>query len=432
MKTTSRLTPRETLRDHAKAIFAAGLAAADPTAAVDQALRSRTDLDRYKRVFVVGAGKAGGTMARAAENYLGARITSGCVNVKDGDTTKTGYIELRRCGHPVPDERGLSGAKRIAELCAEAGEGDLVICLFSGGASALMPSPAAPITLGEKQETTKLLLACGAAIPEINAVRKHLSGIKGGQLARLAAPAHVLSLILSDVVGDDPGVIASGPTAPDDSTFESAFAVLEKYEITGRVPVRVRERLKNGAQETPKPGDPVFDAVENVIVGNNQKSLEAAARAAKRRRYHTLILSSSIEGETRDVARMHAAIARQIRVYGQPVAAPACIISGGETTVTIRGEGKGGRNQEFALAAAIDLAGMDDVLVLSGGTDGTDGPTDAAGAIADGTSAARTDISAAEALDANDSYRFFEHSGDLVVTGSTGTNVMDLHLLLVG
>ena len=419
------------LRSDARAILAAALAAADPTAAVDLALRSRDDLDGFQRIFVVGAGKAGGTMARATENYLGARITSGCVNVKDGDATRTGYIELRRCGHPVPDERGFSGARRIAELCSEAGEGDLVICLFSGGASALMPFPAPPISLAEKRETTKLLLACGASIGEINSVRKHLSGIKGGQLARLAAPARVLCLILSDVVGDDVGVIASGPTAPDDSTFEASYAVLEKYEIAGRVPVRVRERLKNGSQETPKAGDPIFDSVENIVIGSNQKSLDAAARTAKQLRYHTLILSSSIEGETRDVARMHAAIARQIRQYGQPVAAPACIISGGETTVTLRGEGLGGRNQEFALAAAIDIAGMEDTLVMSVGTDGTDGPTDAAGAMVDGTSASRAGICATDALEMNDSYRFFEQSGDLVITGSTGTNVMDLHLVLV-
>ena len=419
------------LRSDARKILAAALAAADPTAAVDLALRSRDDLDGYRRIFVVGAGKAGGTMARATENYLGARITSGCVNVKDGDPTKTGYIELRRCGHPVPDERGISGARRIAGLCSEAGEGDLVICLFSGGASALMPFPAPPITLAEKQETTKLLLACGASIGEVNSVRKHLSGIKGGQLARLAAPARVLCLILSDVVGDDIGVIASGPTAPDDSTFATSYAVLEKYEIAGRVPVRVRERLKNGSQETPKAGDPIFDAVENIVIGSNQKSLDAAARTAKQLRYHTLILSSSIEGETRDVARMHAAIARQIRQHGQPVAAPACIISGGETTVTLRGEGLGGRNQEFALAAAIDIAGMEDALIMSVGTDGTDGPTDAAGAMVDGTSASRAGICATDALEMNDSYRFFEQSGDLVITGSTGTNVMDLHLILV-
>ncbi len=423
---------KHTLRSDAKAILAAALAAADPTAAVHQALRGRDDLDRPDHIFVVGAGKAAGTMAMAAENYLGARITSGCVNVKDGDAAKSRYIELRRCGHPVPDERGFSGAKRIAELCLEADEQDLVLCLFSGGASALMPFPVPPITLAEKQETTRLLLASGASITEINTVRKHLSGLKGGQLARLAAPAHVICLILSDVVGDDEGVIASGPTAPDESTFADSFGVLEKYEIVNRVPMRVRERLRNGGQETPKRGDPVFDEVENIVIGSNQKSLDAAARTAKQMRYHTLILSSSIEGETRDVARMHAAIARQIRAYGQPVTAPACIISGGETTVTIRGEGKGGRNQEFALAAAIDIVGMDDTLVMSVGTDGTDGPTDAAGAMVDGASASRADMSAADALEANDSYRFFEQSGELIVTGSTGTNVMDLHVVLVG
>lgn len=421
------------LRRDAKAILMAALAAADPTAAVDGVLRTREGLGRFKRIFVVGAGKAGGTMACAVEKYLGARIAAGCVNVKDGDTARTRIIELKPCGHPVPDERGLTGARRIVEICGEAGEDDLVICLLSGGASALAPLPAPPITLAEKQETTKLLLACGASIHEMNTVRKHLSAIKGGQLARLAAPAHVLSLILSDVVGDDPGVIGSGPTAPDASTFADALAVLEKYEIRDRVPARVRERVKNGAQETPKPGDPLFDNVENIIVGSNQKSLESAARAAKDLGYRTLILSSTIEGETRDVARMHAAIARQIRTHEQPVKPPACVISGGETTVTMRGghHGKGGRNQEFALAAAIDAAGLEDILILSAGTDGTDGPTDAAGAMADGTTVARANSRAADALSDHDAYPLFAELGDLIMTGSTGTNVMDLHLILV-
>src|SRR5580700_186890 len=243
---------KHNLRRDAKAILMAALAAADPTAAVDKVLRGRNDLDRYERIFVVGAGKAGGTMARAAERFLGSRISAGCINVKDGETSKTRLIELRHCGHPMPDERGLNGAKRIEAICTGAGENDLVICLLSGGASALTPYPAPPITLAEKQETTRLLLACGASIHEINAVRKHISAIKGGQLARLAAPAHVLSLILSDVVGDDLDVIGSGPTAPDASTFERAFAVLEKYRLRERVPLRVRERLRNGATETPK------------------------------------------------------------------------------------------------------------------------------------------------------------------------------------
>jgi glycerate 2-kinase len=422
---------RRSLRTDAKTILAAAIAAADPTMAVEQALRSRTDLANYERIFVVGGGKAGGTMARAALRLVGGRVAAGCVNIKDGDASPAGAVELRVCGHPVPDERGAAGAKAIARICAEAREGDLVLCLFSGGASALIADPAPPISLAEIQETTKALLACGAEIGEINSIRKHLSALKGGQLARLAAPAHVLSLILSDVVGDDPSVIASGPTAPDPSTFADAFAVLEKYDLRNKAPVRVRERLMHGALETPKPGDPLFESVENVIIGSNQKSLEAAARAARALKYSTLILSSCIQGETRDVARMHAAIARQIRAHGQPVPGPACIVSGGETTVTLRGRGTGGRNQEFALAAAIDIAGMEDVLILSAGTDGTDGPTDAAGAIADGTTVSRSARSAAAALAANDAYPFFEELGDLAITGATGTNVMDLHLMLV-
>jgi hydroxypyruvate reductase len=331
----------------------------------------------------------------------------------------------------VPDERGVEGAKRIIELCAQATDRDLVVCLMSGGASALTPCPVPPITLEEKRQTTRLMLACGATIHELNALRKHISLFKGGQLAKFAAPAHIVSLILSDVVGDNLDVIGSGPTAPDASTFEDALAVLDKYELRDRVPKSVRQRLESNAEETPKPGDPLFRNVENTIVGSNQKSLEAAARSAKALGYKTLILASTIEGETRDVARMHAAIARQIRISGQPLKPPACIVSGGETIVTIRGEGKGGRNQEFALAAAIDIAGLENTLILSAGTDGTDGPTDAAGALADGQTLSRSKINAAGALARNDSYRFFAALNDLIITGSTGTNVMDLHLILV-
>jgi glycerate 2-kinase len=428
-----RLTALEMkLRKDARAILKAALVAADPTAAVVAALERRRDLDRYERIFVVGAGKAGGTMARAAEKVLGRRIFAGCVNVKDGDLAKTRRIELGACGHPVPDTRGVEHTNRIAELCAQAGERDLVICLLSGGASALTPFPAPPITLEEKQETTRLLLACGATIHELNALRKHISLFKGGQLARMAAPAHVLSLILSDVVGDNLDVIGSGPTAPDASTFETALEVLDKYELRGKVPRSVRERLETGGDETPKPGDPLFNRVENIIVGSNQKSLNAAAVAAKSLGYRTMILASTIEGETRDVARMHAAIARQIRTSSQPLRPPACVISGGETTVTIRGKGKGGRNQEFALAAAIDLEGLENTLILSAGTDGTDGPTDAAGALADGKTVGRASRSAAIALRNNDAYPYFAELKDLIITGSTGTNVMDLHLILVG
>jgi hydroxypyruvate reductase len=257
---------------------------------------------------------------------------------------------------------------------------------------------------------------------------------KGGQLARVAAPARVLSLILSDVVGDKLDVIGSGPTAPDSSTFDTALDVLDRYGLRGRVPTRVRARLEEGAEgsiaETPKHGDAVFERVENVIVGSNRASLDAAERKAKELGYRTMILASTIEGETRDVARMHAAIAREMATTGRPVRPPACVISGGETTVTLKGRGKGGRNQEFALAAAIDLAGLEHTLVFSAGTDGTDGPTDAAGAMADGETTARAERDAAEALRENNSYEFFRGIGDLVVTGPTGTNVMDLHLVM--
>ena len=418
------------MRDHARKILNAALKAADPAAAVAAALESRrAKWEKADRIFVVGAGKAGGSMARAAEKVIGARrISSSCVVVKDGDSTKTEKIALHPAGHPVPDERGVAGATEIAAICSSAGQGDLVIFLLSGGASALLPLPIAPITLAEKRTTTQLLLECGADIREINAVRKHLSAIKGGQLARLAAPANVLSLILSDVVGDPLDAIGSGPTAPDTTTFATALAVIEKYGLT--VPDSVCAVLRSG-METPKPGDPIFGGVENVLIGNSQKSLDAAAAEAKQLGYRPLILSSTIEGETRDVARMHAAIARQIRDHAQPIRPPVCLISGGETTVTIRGKGKGGRNQEFVLAAAIDLESISDVVVLSAGTDGTDGPTDAAGAIADGQTISRSTLNARAMLANNDSYPFFAALNDLVITGATGTNVMDLRLILI-
>jgi hydroxypyruvate reductase len=275
------------------------------------------------------------------------------------------------------------------------------------------------------------LLHCGANIHELNCVRKHISAVKGGQLALLAWPATMLTLILSDVIGDDLDVIGSGPTVPDRSTFAEARAILSKYGITAKVPAAVRERLSENAAETPKPGDRIFEYVQNLIVGSNRLAVDAAARQARALGYHTLVLSTFIEGETRDVARVHAAIAKEIRATGRPVKLPACVISGGETTVTIRGTGLGGRNQEFALAAALDIAGLKDVVILSAGTDGTDGPTDAAGAIADGTTIARAGLDASAYLANNDSYRFFENLGDLIKTGPTGTNVADVRILLL-
>ncbi len=437
------------LRRHALRIFRAALKAADPAEAVKRHLHvqgsvlrasnRRYRLDTFDRIFVIGAGKAGASMARAVEGLLGRRITGGLVSVKYGHTGPLRRIELNECGHPVPDEAGVRGAERIAAIARQAGPRDLVICLISGGASALLPAPAPPVTLAEKQETTRLLLACGATIHEINAVRKHLSELKGGQLARLAAPATVLALLLSDVIGDDLDVIGSGPTAPDSSTFASARAVLDKYGLLERVPRSVAERIERGVrgelEETPKPGDALFRRVQNLIVGSNRLAADEAAREARKLGYRTAVLSTFVEGETRDVALVHAAIAKEILTSGRPLRPPACLISGGETTVTLRGNGLGGRNQEFVLAAAIALSGYDRVVVLSGGTDGTDGPTDAAGAVADGRTVARgrrLGLEAGRFLAENDSYHFFEPLGDLVKTGPTKTNVMDIRLLLVG
>jgi glycerate 2-kinase len=421
------------LRRHALSIFKASLAAADPGDAVAREL-SKDDYSRYDNVYVVGAGKAGASMARAAERVLGRRIAAGLLNVKYGHVAKLRRIELHECGHPVPDAAGVAGAGRIAAMVSAAGARDLVICLISGGGSALLPLPADPITLEEKQATTRLLLACGASIHEINAIRKHISRIKGGQLARLAAPATVCSLLLSDVVGDDLDVIGSGPTAPDGSSFSQVAAIFAKYGIAAQVPAAVRARIDAGVRgeidETPKPGDRLFSRVRNVVVGSNRLALDAAAAKARELGYRVLVLSSRIEGETREVARMHAAIAREIADTGRPVRPPACIITGGETTVTLKGHGLGGRNQEFVLAAAIDLAGVG-AVVFSAGTDGTDGPTDAAGAIADGATLARKPDAAAY-LANNDSYHYFADLGDLVKTGPTNTNVMDVRLLLVG
>ncbi len=397
------------LRD-AQAIFKAALRAADPTTAVRTALTA-SDFDKCDRIFVIGAGKAGATMARATESVLGRRITAGVVAIKDQPPFRLRHIELAETGHPVPDQRGVDAAYRIADIARSATKNDLVLCLISGGASALLPAPVIP--LAEKRRITEELLARGATIHDMNTVRKHLSWLKGGQLAQFAAPAQVLTLILSDVVGDDLDVIGSGPTVADRSTIADARVIAKQYAIA--LP-------KTGLVETPKR----LSNVRNVVVGSNRLAMDAAARKAASLGYNTLMLSSQIQGEARDVAIVHAGIAKEIRASGQPVQAPACLLSGGETTVTIRGKGKGGRNQEFVLAAAIALANQPQTLVLSAGTDGNDGPTDAAGAIASGVHP-----DAARYLQNNDSYSYFAKYGGLVKTGPTGTNVMDVRVILV-
>ena len=371
-------------------------------------------------------------MARAVERVLGRRLAGGFVNVPHGSCIQTRKVELNESGHPIPDKRGLAGARRIAEIAAAANERDLLICVISGGASALMPDPAPPITLADTQETTRQLLACGANIHELNTIRKHISELKGGRLAQLACPATVIALILSDVVGDDLDVIGSGPTVPDRSTFADARRIFEKYAI--RPPDSVCERIERAQQETPKPGDPAFSRVHNLIIGSNRLAIDAAASEARALGYRTLVLSTFIEGETRDIATMHAAIVKEILSTGQPIRPPACVLSGGETTVTIRGTGLGGRNQEFVLAAAIALEGFGPFTIFSAGTDGADGPTDAAGAFADERTVAmgrNHNLDVRRLLKDNDSYHFFESVRGLIKSGPTGTNVMDVRILLV-
>ena len=442
------------LREDATAIFRAGVHAVDADQAVKRHVRLDVQagllhlstgesllLSQFKRVFVVGAGKAAAPMACALEQLMGGAFEpQGTINVKYGHTfPRPRFIQVNEAGHPLPDAAGVEGAQRIEQLLAGLVDTDLLFVLISGGASALLPAPAKGLSLEEKQKTTDLLLRAGADIYELNAVRKHLSSFKGGQLAQRAQPATVVSLILSDVVGDRLDVIGSGLTSPDPTTFEDAGCVLRKYNLLERVPASVRDRLREGRSghipETPKNFDSFSHRVYNTIVGSNRLAIEAAAGAARALGYHTAVLSSTLQGEAREVARVHVEILREVISSGHPIQRPACLLSGGETTVTVRGSGKGGRNQEFGVAAAIALAGLPNAVVLAAGTDGTDGPTDAAGAVVDGTTAARAaakGFSLNDHLDRNDSYPLLHAVEDLLKTGSTGTNVMDLNIMIAG
>jgi len=429
-----------TAREAALAIWRAALDAAAVEPLVRSSLRRHgdtltcgpltLDLRDVGRVLVLGCGKAGAAMARAAESVLGDRIGQGLVVVKDGYTLPTRVVELAEAGHPVPDRRGQAAAQRILALARSAGPRDLVIFLISGGGSALMPAPAPPVTLEEKGDVTRRLLGAGATIGELNAVRKHLSLLKGGQLARAAAPARVLTLLLSDVIGDPLDVIASGPTAPDPTTFADALDVLGRRGVLDRVAPGVIERLNAGARgkipETPKPVESLFTNVTHVVVGNHRLVVDAAAAAAARLGYSPRIATAALEGEARDAARALVTQARSLPPR-------ACLIAGGETTVTVRGRGRGGRCQEFALAAALALEGDDGVTVLAAGTDGTDGPTDAAGAVVDATTVERgraAGLDPDRALTDNDSHTFLSATGDVIVTGPTNTNLLDLYLAL--
>ena len=452
LATVAPVSNRRTARQTVLEIYRAALAAVNPCRAVLDAVRlehedllvgdKTYDLAGYEHIIVCGAGKATARMALAIEEILGERISAGLVIVKEGHKAALHRIEQIEASHPVPGEAGAEGTQRILQMMRAADERTLVICLLSGGASALLVAPAEGVTLHDKQQVTSLLLNAGASIAELNAVRKHLSAVKGGRLAQAAMPAQLVTLLLSDVIGDRLDVIASGPTAADASSFATAWAVLAKYGLQEKIPPRARDHLQRGLAgeegETVKSGDPCLDLTQHLIVGGIGLALAAAAEKARRYGLATETVSAELQGEARDAAKYLAQRARDA-LAGMRRGEWCCLLCGGETTVTVRGSGKGGRNQELALAFALELDGTAGATLLSAGTDGTDGPTDAAGAIVNGDTAAlarRFDIDAVEYIANNDSYSFFRQldaaSGERnhLVTGPTGTNVMDMQIVL--
>jgi glycerate-2-kinase len=398
-------------------------------------------LSEFRRVLVIGGGKATAGMALEIEKILDGWITGGSVNIPayTKPWPKGKQIKFNPASHPVPSEDGVRGVKNMLRLVGQPSADDLVICLISGGGSALMPLPSTGIPLSDKQKTTSLLLKSGAKIDEINAVRKHLSDFKGGRLAEKLHPATLLSLIISDVVGDMLESIASGPTVPDDTTYGDAYTILQEHGLWRTVPSSVRKRIQKGKEgklpETPKGSSGIFKRVHNILVGTSKESCEAAAEALKKRGYHSMILSSRLQGESREVGKVLASVCVNIHENQLPVAPPAAVVAGGETTVTVHGKGRGGRNQELVLSAASSIRGIPGILVASIGTDGVDGPTDAAGAVADGTTVERglkKGMDTDTFLRENDSYSLFNKLNDLIITGPTGTNVNDILIAIVG
>jgi len=434
-------------------IFNAALTAVDPYRAVLKAVGFENnrlqvagtayDLAAFGRIIVVGAGKAAARMAQAIESLLGSQIDAGLIIVKQAHTARLSIIEQVEAAHPVPDAAGLSGTVGIMQMVRAADEATLVICLLSGGASALLAAPVEGITLHDKQQVTSLLLNAGASIGELNAVRKHLSMVKGGRLARAAYPAQLVTLILSDVIGDRLDVIASGPTAPDSSTFADALEVINKYALQAEIPVNVADYLKRGmagqVPETVKEHDPCLNRTHNAIIASLTQALAAAQQRAIQLGFDARIVSAILQGEARDAARLLAQVARAELAVMKP-GERRCLIWGGETTVTVQGGGLGGRNQELALAFALEIDGLQGMALLSAGTDGNDGATDAAGARVDGATAVQARSAGLEPLDYlenNDSYVFFRQL-DAVSgtrshfrTGPTGTNVMDIQIVLL-
>ena len=430
-------------------IFNSALSAADPYNAVKRAIRiegdqllageEAYDLRNYERVLAVGAGKGTALMAQAVEDVFGDRIDDGVIIVKYGHTRPLNRIREIEASHPLPDEAGVKGTEEIIETLKDVDEKTLIICLLSGGGSALLVSPAEGISLKDKQVTTDLLLKSGASIEELNGVRKHLSRVKGGRLASIAYPATVITLILSDVIGDRLDVIASGPTVPDRSTFMDTVKVIEKYNLVKKLPNNVLSMLLDGIAgklpDTPKAGEDCFKKGSPVIVGSIRQAINAARNAANKLGFDTEMVTDKLQGEAREAAVYLADLAKMVR-SSRKGGKPMCLLSGGETTVNVKGSGKGGRNQELALAFALEIEGVDGITMLSAGTDGTDGPTDATGAIVDGETihfARKLGVNPEKYLENNDSYNFFKKidEGHHLITGPTGTNVMDVQIIMV-
>ncbi len=434
-------------------IFNAALMAVDPYNAVLKAVKvegaclyvagAQYDLAPFDRIIVVGAGKATARMALAIETLLGAQLDAGLIVVKEGHSASLSIIEQVESSHPIPGAAGASATLRILEMARSANERTLFICLLSGGASALLVAPVAGITLQDKQETTRLLLNAGASISELNAVRKHLSMVKGGRLAQAAYPAQVVTLILSDVIGDPLDVIASGPTAADDTNFADAWAVITRFGLQEKIPAHVASCLQVGIEgkmtETVKVNDPCLAKTHNSIIANLHVAMVAAQEQSERLGWDTRVISETSQGEAREAARFLAQTARD-ELGTMKSNERRCLLCGGETTVSVHGKGKGGRNQEFALAFALELEGCQGVTLLCAGTDGTDGPTDAAGAMVDGktaSSARHFGIDPISYLGDNDAYTFFQQldaatgAHSHFKTGATGTNVMDIQIVLL-
>jgi len=429
-------------------ILAAAFDAVEPGVAVAHHMKREGDtllvnnhsylLNRYQRIFLIGAGKAGESMAHAATEILGERLTQGIIIVKDGYKSaimgqfpKT--LEILEASHPLPDKRGITATRKIISLLDKTNSDDLVICLISGGGSALLTQPIIGVSLDDLRILTNSMLDCGATINEINTLRKHIEQVKGGQLALLASPAQLITLILSDVIANPLDSIASGPTVPDPSTFSLAIQILDKYHLVDKIPRSISNHLllgeKGEIEETPKPNDLIFHRVQNILVGSNEQAIQAALIQASKEGFKTKLLTTSLIGEAQEAGKWLGSITSEVASIGQPICRPACLVAGGETTVTIHGNGLGGRNQEMALAAVRQIAGLQDIILVTLATDGGDGPTDAAGAVVTCETLARAEalgLDPDDFLSRNDSYHFFALLGDLIKTGPTYTNVNDL------